>query len=122
MSKESIIKITDQYCDVWNEPDLDTKKNKLSQIWDNESKYIDPRSNLKGIDELVNHIHRIQAARPGSKIVRTSQIDLHHEIGRFRWLLEDQNGSIQLEGMDIIHFDREFTKIELIVGFFGNLD
>ena len=119
--KKKQLALVDRYVQVWNEPDSEKKKIALAQIWSPEGVYIDPRANLKGIDELVNHIDKIQSGRPGSKIFRTSDLDIHHHIGRFKWQLEQADKTRLPEGLDIIYFTPDGDKIEKIIGFFGEL-
>jgi len=116
------INLVDQYCDVWNEPNLDSRRELLSDIWEDKSQYVDPRCDLIGVEALIHHIEKIRSNRPDTKIVRTSVLEVHHHIGRFNWALIDLKGNQLLSGIDIIHFDQSNAKIEKIIGFFGNLE
>jgi len=115
------IELVDQYCAVWNELDKTKRRNLLQEIWEEDGKYIDPRSDLKGVEELVNHIEKIQSGRSGTKVIRTSEIDIHHSIGRFNWQLVKEDNSILITGLDIVYFNKSGLKIEKILGFFGEL-
>ncbi len=115
------IELIDKYCSVWNELEIDKRRSQLQEIWEGDAKYIDPRSNLKGVEELVNHIEKIQSTRAGTKIIRTSKIDIHHEMGRFNWQLIKEDQTILIEGLDIVFFNEEVTKIKKMIGFFGAL-
>ncbi len=114
--------IIDRYCSAWNEIEKDVRRNILKEIWQENGKYIDPRADLNGVEELLNHIEIIKSSRPGTQITRTSKIDLHHGIGRFNWNLKKDDGTILLEGLDIVHFDKQGSKIQKIIGFFGLLE
>jgi len=119
IKKEKVL--IDKYCSAWNELDKTKRRNQLQEVWEVDGKYIDPRSNLNGIEELVNHIGKIQSGRPGTKIIRTSEIDLHHNIGRFNWQLVKEDHTILIKGIDIVFFNEGVTKIEKMIGFFGEL-
>lgn len=115
-------KIVDQYCSAWNEDDKIKRREILNEIWVESGKYIDPRADLTGVEELVNHIEKIKSSRPGTRVSRTSNLDLHHGIGRFNWNLRNENGTILLEGLDIVYFGNQELKIQKIIGFFGVLE
>jgi len=66
---------------------------------------------------LIHHIEKIQTSRPGTQILRTSDLDLHHQIGRFNWELRGQNENVLLKGIDIVFFNEDSSKIEKIIGF-----
>lgn len=119
--KQTQIELIDKYCKVWNEPDREKKQIALEEIWWKEGEYIDPRANLKGIEALVNHISKIQSGRPGSRVMRTSEIEIHHQIGRFRWQLEKEDKTRLPEGLDIVYFTDDGKSIKKIIGFFGEL-
>jgi hypothetical protein len=74
---------------------------------------------LVGAGELVAHIFRVQARRPGSRIVLTSNIDAHHDVLRFSWKRVNQDRSVVVEGIDVAVI--ESGRIVRMVGFFGVL-
>lgn len=114
-----LVALIDTYFEVWNESDFDKRRILLREIWFKHGEYIDPRADLKGVDELAVHIDKIQNGRPGSKIVRTSKIEVHHQIGRFKWQLLNADKMSLLEGLDIVFFTDDREKIKRIIGFFG---
>ena len=114
--------IVDQYCAAWNETEIEVRRNSLASICTKNGQYIDPRSDLTGLEALVQHIEKIQAGRPGATIKRTSSVDVHHHLGRFNWHLQDQTGNVLLEGLDIVIFSSDLSAIEKIIGFFGPLN
>jgi len=114
--------LVDKYFLVWNEIDKENRKKILEEIWQEGGKYIDPRSNLEGVEALVNHIEQIQNGRKGSKIFRTSNVNIHHQIGRFNWELRKEDHTKILDGIDIVYFNKNGTKIKKIIGFFGELE
>lgn len=72
-----------------------------------------------GRGELVAHIFRVQARRPGSRIVLTSGIDAHHDVLRFSWKRIDPDRSVVVAGLDIAVI--EDGRIARMVWFFGAL-
>ena len=117
----TIIQLIDDYITVWNTIDNDKKRKILARIWSPQGQYIDPRANLIGSNELLNHISNIQSGRPGTTIARTSEIDIHHNLARFHWHLIAADQTIMLEGIDVVYFDLDSQTIIKIIGFFGHL-
>lgn len=108
------------YCEAWNAPTEGTRRALLEKSWTDDGAYTDPRSDLSGRDALLAHISRVQAARTGSRIVRTSDVDLHHGLLRFAWKLVDPQGATLVEGIDFGELAAD-GRLRRIVGFFGPL-
>ncbi len=109
------------YCEAWNEPEDHKRRVLLTEIWSSAGEYVDPRVYLKGVDALVAHIGTIQSGRPGTKISRTTHLEVHHQIGRFEWHLQKADDTIILSGIDIAYFTDDGSRISKIIGFFGEL-
>jgi hypothetical protein len=54
--------------------------------------------------------------------VRTSALDVHHGVVRFAWKALDATGAELVHGIDLALVSADGTKIERIVGFFGDLE
>jgi hypothetical protein len=106
------------YCDAWNESDPARRRKILEPIWAQGATYTDPTVDLTGIDELVGHIDRVFGKYPGSRIVRTSVVDVHHSVLRFTWHKELADGRALAESIDIGEISGD-GKLGRIVGFFG---
>ncbi len=119
MSDSALEKLVDDYCAAWNAPDPATSHRLLAGVWAGHGAYTDPTVHVVGRGELVAHIFRVQARRPGSRIVLTSGIDAHHDVLRFSWKRIDPDRSVVVEGLDIAVI--EDGRIARMVGFFGPL-
>jgi hypothetical protein len=61
--------------------------------------------------------------------VPASQLDVHHAVGRFAWLLKSPaplvvDGTaygLEMDGFDYVEFSEDGSSILKIVGFFGPL-
>jgi hypothetical protein len=115
----SQVELIDRYCDVWSEPDAGSRAIKLRAVWADGATYTDPTVHAAGAEELLVHIAGIQNRRPGSKVVRTSDVDVHHGIVRFSWQAAGADGTVLREGIDIAFFSADGAKIERIIGFFA---
>jgi hypothetical protein len=112
--------LVDRYCEAWNEPDSTKRKQILREIWAENATYTDPRADLSGLEQLVTHIGKILAGRPGAKIIRTSTVDSHHGLARFAWRVVQADGTLLPEGIDFAEVSSD-GKLLRIVGFFGPL-
>jgi hypothetical protein len=113
--------LIDRYCAVWVEPDPGRRAALLAQIWAEDATYTDPRVHATGAAELLAHIEGVLAARPGARVLRTSGVDIHHGIARFAWHVVELDGTVLLDGLDIVEFTPDGKRIRRIVGFFGPL-
>ena len=113
----AVEKLIDQYCAAWSEADAAHRRDLLSAVWCAGATYTDPKVHLVGVDELVAHIDQVIARRPGARVVRTSAVDEHHGFVRFAWRVEQADGAMLLEGIDIAEVAGD--GIHGIIGFFG---
>lgn len=116
-----LAELIDRYCAVWSEPDAARRKALLDALWCQGATYTDPRVHAEGAAALLAHISRVQASRPGSKVIRTSVIDFHHGIARFAWRAIRADGTSMVDGIDIAFISADGNRIERIIGFFGPL-
>jgi len=113
------VALIDTYCQVWCEPNEERRAELLQEVWADSATYTDPTVHTQGATELLAHISKVLARRPGSRVIRTSKVDIHHGIARFAWRAVEANGNELPEGIDIAFISFEGTRIERIVGFFG---
>ncbi len=113
--------LIDSYCQIWSEPDAERRTELLASVWAAGATYTDPSVHAASAEELLVHIGRVQARRPGAKVLRTSGVDQHHGIARFAWHVVQADGIALPQGLDIVYLTPDGTRIERIVGFFGPL-
>lgn len=113
--------LIDRYCAAWSEPDARRRAELLAEVWAPNATYTDPRVHASGSAELLAHIEKILAQRPGARVVRTSAVDAHHGIARFSWHVVLADGSALPDGIDIAEVSPDGRQIRRIVGFFGPL-
>ena len=114
MSSEEII---DLYCQAWDEPDAARRDALLRQSLHESATYTDPTVNVAGIAALSQHIEKVLARYPGSKIERLGALDRHHDVGRFAWRKVLADGTPLPEGIDFVDFGSD-GRLTRIVGFF----
>jgi hypothetical protein len=115
MAPEDVVSL---YCEAWDETDAVRRHEMLRQVWDDGGTYTDPTVHLTGTDELVEHIGNVQRKYPGSRIERTSRVDVHHGMLRFTWRKVLADGTSLPEGIDFGELSPT-GKLCRIVGFFG---
>lgn len=111
----------DRYCQAWSHPDPSRREELLADVWAAGASYTDPTVRLEGADALLTHIGRVQAGRPGARVVRTTDVDEHHGFARFGFQAIGTDGAILREGVDVAFMAADGTRIERIIGFFGPL-
>jgi hypothetical protein len=114
--------LIDRYCQVWTEPNADRRAELLASVWAANGSYTDPSVHAASAAQLLAHIAKVQARRPGAKVLRTSAVDLHHSVARFAWHVVQADGSALPEGLDVAFLSPDGERIERIIGFFGPLN
>jgi hypothetical protein len=111
--------LIDRYCQVWTEPNAARRAELLASVWAANATYTDPSVHAANAEALLSHIAKVQARRPGSKVLRASHVDVHHGIARFAWHVVQADGTTLPDGLAFVSPDG--AKIERIIGFFGPL-
>lgn len=112
--------LIDTYCAAWSDPDARRRRDLLDSVWSEGATYTDPNVHAAGIDALLAHIDKVAARRPGARVVRTSRVDMHHNVARFAWRVVQADGKMLPEGIDFAETSGD-GRITRIVGFFGPL-
>ena len=113
--------VIDRYCQAWSAPDPVSRAQLLASVWSAGATYTDPGVHAAGADALLVHIAKIQASRPGARVVRTTAVDEHHGVARFGFRVLGADGAVLREGMDVAFMAEDGATIDRIVGFFGPL-
>lgn len=82
--------------------------------------FVDPNYDIVGIEAFIAQVREFRAKEGRARLLPTSGIDLHHDRGRYSWVVVREDGT-RLEGLDAVAFDRTCGKIRRIDGFFGSL-
>ncbi len=105
------------YFDAGNETDATKRKALLAPVWAEDGVYADPTVETVGIDALSDHIDRVLARLPGSRIVLTGAIETHHHFSRFSWSRVDAAGKPMRNGVDFAEIDGA-GRFTCMIGFF----
>jgi hypothetical protein len=115
------VEAIDLYCQAWSHPDPVARANMLASVWATGATYSDPTVYGMPADRLLAHIERVQATRPGARVIRSSKVDMHHRFARFRFKVIGADGLVLREGLDIVTLSPDGLTIESVLGFFGDL-
>jgi hypothetical protein len=113
------------YAEAWNTPDATKRRELLDIGLSDDCSYTDPAYEVRGKEELADHIGRSLSGEAydglgaGARIPLSSGLDQHHGMFRFTWvLIEPQEQQILLEGMDFVELAAD-GRLQRITGFFG---
>jgi hypothetical protein len=113
------------YAEAWNTPDATKRRELLDIGLSDDCSYTDPAYEVRGKEELADHIGRSLSGEAydglgaGVRIPLSSGLDQHHGMFRFTWvLIEPQEQQILLEGMDFVELAAD-GRLQRITGFFG---
>lgn len=113
------------YAEAWNTPDAARRRELLDKGLTDDCSYTDPAYEVRGREELVEHIGRSLKGEAydglgvGARIPFSSGVDEHHGMFRFTWvLIEPKEQQVLLEGMDFVELADD-GRIRRIIGFFG---
>lgn len=113
--------LIDRYCEAWSDTDPAKRAALLESVWAADATYTDPTVNGLGMNELLAHIAKVQATRPGATVRRTTLVDEHHGAVRFGFEVLGRDGAILRYGTDFAFLDAERSRLQRVVGFFGGL-
>ena len=112
--------VVDAYLAMWNEDDADARAALIERAWTPEARYLDPLLEADGYDGLTAMVEGVHGHYPGHRFVRTSGVDVHHDLARFGWELVAPDGSVTVAGLDVAELADD-GRLRRITGFFGPL-
>jgi hypothetical protein len=105
---------------AYSNPDGATRRTQLEAVWAADGTLIDPPIDGTGIAGIDALMAAVQSQFPGHTFRRTSGVDAHHDVARYSWALVASDGSVSLEGLDVVEVDAE-GRLTRILGFIGPL-
>lgn len=115
-------RLVDRYCALWSSPAPADPTAQLHAVLADGATYTDPTvAATLTRAELLGHIGKVVAARPGAVLRRTSAVDAHHGLARFSFAVVAADGTLLRDGTDFLRLDPGGSRIAEVVGFFGPL-
>ncbi len=109
----------DRYLAAYCEPDAARRATMVADAWSDGGSLFDPPFEGTGHEALCDLTDVVLHHYPAHTFRRTTTVDLHHDRGRYGWVLVDPSGTAAVTGTDFARFDPEGKLME-IVGFFGD--
>jgi hypothetical protein len=106
----------DRYLAAWNETDPAARAALLEQAVAADLWYRDPLIEADGREGFAATLGFVQEHYPGHVIVRTSDVDAHHDLVRFNWAFGVPGEDPVLSGVDVAKFDAD-GRLHRIIGF-----
>ena len=75
--------IVDDYFAMWLEPDADARAKRITAVFTEDGRHVDPNADAVGHDGLTAMITAVHAQFPGLGMRRTSGVDQHNDQLRF---------------------------------------
>lgn len=119
--KRTIETMIDAYCAAWSETDPAQRAHHLQGLWADGATYTDPTVDSLHLTDLLEHIGRVQEARPGAKVRRCTDVDAHHDVLRFGFEVIGADGAVIRHGVDFVVLDSSRSRLRQVIGFFGPL-
>jgi hypothetical protein len=112
--------IVREYVAAWNEADEDRRATLLASACAADVRYVDPDVDVTGPEALSGVIASFQAAYPAHVLRLASDVDAHHDVLRFAWLVERPDGTTLSAGLDTCQRAAD-GRLTVIAGFFDAL-
>ncbi len=109
------------YDSAWNEPDAAARAQLLARSLTDDAELVDPTSGrFTGRDAINDRIAGFSDRFPGARLTLTSGVDEHNGFARYAWAITGADGSLILEGIDVVERGDD-ERLRRVVMFFGPL-
>jgi len=113
--------VADRHLSAYGESDPIRRRALLEAAWVPGGALIDPPLDAAaGHEQLDDLFATVQSHYPGHTFRRTSEVDVHHEFGRYGWELAGPDGAVVFGGVDVVDFAPD-GRLARVVGFLGEL-
>jgi len=114
-----ITTVVDKHLAGYCEPDPSVRAELIAAAWAETGSLIDPPFDGAGRDGIAAMTEVVLTHYAGHTFRRTTEVDTHHQFGRYGWALVAPDGAVAVSGTDYIEFNDE-GRLVRIVGFFGD--
>ena len=109
------------YDAAWNESDRAARSQLLERSLTEDAELFDPTAGrFKGREAINERIAGFSARFPGARLTLASGVDEHNGFARYAWAINAADGSLILEGIDVVERDND-NRLRRVVMFFGPL-
>jgi hypothetical protein len=114
-----ITTVVDKHLAGYCEADPAVRTELIAAAWAETGSLIDPPFDGTGRDGIAAMAETVLTHYAGHTFRRTTEVDTHHQFGRYGWALVGPDGAVAVSGTDYIEFDDD-GRLVRIVGFFGD--
>jgi hypothetical protein len=113
--------VADRHLAAYGEPDPIRRRALLEAAWVPHGTLTDPPLDAAtGHDQLDDLFATVQSHYPEHRFRRTTDVDVHHDFGRYGWELVGPDGAVVFAGVDVVDFAPD-GRLARVVGFLGDL-
>jgi hypothetical protein len=112
--------LVDAHLAAYCEPDAARRAARVAASWDPQGRLVDPPMEATGHDAIAALTDVVLQHYPAHTFRRTTAVDQHHEFARYGWELVAPDGTVAVNGVDVVRVGAD-GRLAGIVGFFGDL-
>jgi hypothetical protein len=105
---------------AWNTRDEARMRALVDEALTPDVVFCDPHYDIVGREAFVEMVLVFFKKYAACDLMRTSQIDLHHNRARYSWAIVFPDGR-RFDGFDAVRLDEASGKVARVDGFFGPL-
>lgn len=116
-----ITHVIDTYLAAYCDPDADRRAALVAEAWSPDGTLMDPPFEGTGHAAIAALTDTVLTHFPGHVFRRTTPVDTHHLVARYGWELVAADGTVAVQGLDVVDLTDNGRQLARVVGFFGAL-
>jgi hypothetical protein len=112
--------VIETYDRAWNASDPDERRRLLEAALTDDCELIEPRGRFLGRTAIFERISGFSERFPGARVDVTTHVDGHNGFARYGWRITDRDGTLLLDGIDVVERAAD-GKLHRVIMFFGEL-
>lgn len=88
---------------LWNATDTAERRRAIEATYTADGCFSDPTAQVVGHDAIEAHVIGTMTVFEGRTFAPVGELDLHHDRACFRWQMLAPDGSVELDGIDVVH-------------------
>lgn len=113
--------VIDRYDQAWNAPDVEERRRLLETALTEDCEMVEPRGRFTGRAAIFERINGFSDRFPGARVDITTKVDEHNGLARYGWRIVDREGTVMLDGIDVVA-RAEDGRLRRVIMFFGELE
>lgn len=101
-ARGGVADVIDQYDKAWNTSDVEERRRLLEAALTENCEMVEPRGRYRGRAAILERINGFADRFPGARVDITTKVDEHNGFARYGWRIVDGEGSVMLEGIDVV--------------------